>query len=112
MPIVTETVKVAASKDKKREDTGTITPGIPEYEYQAIKAFEGDKREFVKEALTSYFKGDLEAFNAFLTEALNRKLRIDGRPGMDAVSKLVAKVAKELGKTPAEVRTMLNLPPA
>lgn len=109
MSLVTKTVEVEASSERVRKDTGTVTPGWPAYSYQEISKYEGEPKQLVVEVLSVDFKGRLEAFNDFLIEAVNRKRRIDSRPGMDPVTKQIAKLAKETGKTSEEIRKLLGL---
>lgn len=110
MPITYKTVTVEAAEDRVRKDTGTVTPGWPAYTYQEIEKYEGDPKLFVVEILkTPLFKENISKFNDFLSEAWNRKNRIDSRPGLDPVSKLVAKLAKETGMSIDDVRKKLNL---
>lgn len=97
MAILTKTVEVEKSEDRVRKDTGSVIPGWPAYKYEEISGYEGDPRTFVTEVLKADFKGDVELFNAFLTEKINLKRRIDARPGMDALTKLLVKLSKETG---------------
>ncbi len=107
MSIKTKSVTVPKGEDKTRRDTGTVTPGTPEYTFQAIESYEGDPRQFVVEALSTYFKGSVADFNEFLTDALNRKLRIESRPGVSEMDKLLARMAAQLGVSVEEVKAAL-----
>lgn len=109
MAIVTKTVEVEKAEDKVRKDSGVVTPGTPAYSYQAIDKYEGEPKKLVVEVLDSYFKNNIEDFNNFLVDSMNRFLRIEARPGMSPQDKLIAKLAKDLGLTPEQVKSKLGI---
>jgi hypothetical protein len=109
MAIVTKTVEVEKAEDKVRKDSGVVTPGTPAYSFQAIDKYEGDPKKLVVEVLDTYFKNDISAFNDFLVESMNRKLRIDNRPGLSPQDKLIAKLAKDLGLSAEDVKAKLGI---
>lgn len=107
--IVTVTEQVEKAEDKVRKDGGAVTPGTPAYSFQKIDKYEGDPKKLVVEVLDTYFKNDISSFNDFLVENMNRKLRIDGRPGMSPQDKLIAKLSKDLGLSAEDIKAKLGI---